>query len=477
MRARGSVDAARLLSYEKERAYMVNQAEEKLKTASIGKLFFSLALPAIISQFVNLLYNIVDRMFVGHIPQTGTTALTALGVCAPILTLVSSFAQLVSSGAAPLASISLGEGEREKANRILGNAFTAMLLMAAVLTAVLLLFTKPILTLFGASSATMPYAAAYLRIYACGNIFVLLTLGLNAFITAQGFAKISMKTVLLGAAINTILDPIFIYVFHLGVEGAALATVIAQGASAAWVLRFFLRNLGILRLRRRYMRLQPDVLFPALALGLAPFIMFATESLLVLTYNSSMLKYGGDLSVGMMTILTTLMQFLMLPAQGLAQGAQPIISYNYGAENAERVRQTFRWLILSAFCVTLMIFCLFMIYPKPIISIFTSDQSLINRTIWGIRIYFAAGILIGIQMASLQTLMALGKAGTSTFLSLLRKVFLLIPLIYLLPLFMANKVLAVIISEPIADVISVLTTIVIFTIQFRKTLRKMGKRY
>lgn len=448
--------------------------EKKLGTEPVGNLFVTLAIPSIISQIVNLLYSVVDRMYVGHISETGTISLTALGICVPIITLVSSFAQLVSSGAAPLASIQLGKKQKERAEQILGNSFTAMLLMAVILTVILLSFTKPILTIFGASESTMPYAAEYLRIYACGNAFVLLTLGLNAFITAQGFSKISMITVLIGATANIILDPIFIYIFKMGVSGAAYATIVSQALSVMWAFRFFMKRKGILELKIRYMRLRANIICPALVLGLAPFIMFATESILVLTYNSSLLKYGGDMAVGMMTILSTLMQFLMLPAQGLAQGAQPIISYNYGAGNAFRVKETFRLLIMAAFGVTLVIYLVFMFASKLVILPFTPDPILTEMTIWGIRIYFSAGVLIGIQMASLQSLMALGKAGASTFLSLLRKVFLLIPFIYSFPLFMENKVQAIILAEPIADVIAVLTTIIVFIFQFSRTLKNMA---
>ena len=450
--------------------------EQVMETEPVGKLFVSLAVPSVISQIVNLLYSAVDRMYVGHIPGNGTTALTALGVCVPIITLVSSFAQLVSSGAAPLASIYLGKGQKQHAEQILGNSFSAMVLMSIFLTAVLLCFTEPILTIFGASSATMPYAASYLRIYACGTIFVLLTLGLNAFITAQGFSKISMITVLVGAISNIILDLLFIYFFNIGVRGAACATILSQAISAAWAFRFFARHTGILELNIRHMKLRARIIFPALALGLAPFIMFATESVLVLTYNASLLRYGGDMAVGMMTILSTLMQFLMLPAQGLAQGAQPIISYNYGAGNAARVKEAFKRLISTAFGITLLIYILFLAGSKYVILPFTADAELTKLTVWGIRIYFSAGILIGIQMASLQTLMALGKAGTSTFLSLLRKVFLLIPFIYIFPGFIEDKVFAVILAEPVADVISVSATIIIFSIQFKRTLKECSKR-
>ena len=448
--------------------------EKKLETEPIGKLFISLAIPSIISQIVNLLYSVVDRMYVGYIPETGTIALTALGVCVPIITLVSSFAQLVSSGAAPLASIQLGCGQKSRAEQILGNSFTAMLLMAVALTAVLLLFTAPILKVFGASDSTMPYAAAYLRIYACGNIFVLLTLGLNAFITAQGFSKISMITVLIGAIANIILDPVFIYLLDMGVSGAAYATILSQALSAVWAFRFFIKHIGILELKTECMKLRSRVILPALALGLAPFIMFATESVLVLTYNSSLLKYGGDMAVGMMTILSTLMQFLMLPAQGLAQGAQPIISYNYGAGNTSRVYSTVKRLVGSAFIITLIIYLVFMFASRLVILPFTPDPELIERTVWGIRIYFATGVLIGIQMSLQQTLIALGKAGTASFLSLLRKVFLLIPFIYIFPHVLDNQVFAVILAEPVADVIAVLTTILVFIFQFRKIGKEQG---
>lgn len=453
--------------------YSGNDKEKELETAPVGKLFISLAIPSIISQIVNLLYSVVDRMYVGYIPETGTVALTALGVCVPVITLVSSFAQLVSSGAAPLASIQLGKGQKAQAEQILGNSFTAMLLMAIILTAVLLIFTEPILKVFGASGVTMPYAAAYLRIYACGNVFVLLTLGLNAFITAQGFSKISMITVLIGAVANIILDPVFIYFFDMGVSGAAYATVISQALSAGWAFRFFIKHIGILDLKIKYMQLRTRVILPALALGFAPFIMFATESVLVLAYNSSLLKYGGDMAVGMMTILATLMQFLMLPAQGLAQGAQPIISYNYGAGNARRVYLTVKRLVCSAFIITFIIYLVFMFASRLVILPFTPDPELTQITVWGIRIYFATGVLIGLQMALQQTLIALGKAGTASFLSMLRKVFLLIPFIYFFPKMLENKVFAVILAEPVADAIAVLTTVVVFTFQFTKTLKRM----
>lgn len=451
------------------------EKERRLGSAPVGGLFVSLAVPAVISQLVNLLYSVVDRMYVGHIADTGTLALTALGVCAPVITLVSSFAQLVSSGAAPLSSILLGRSEKDRAEQLLGNSFTAMLVMAVVLTGVMLLFAEPILSLFGASAATMPYAAAYLRIYACATVFVLLTLGLNAFIIAQGFSTAGMITVLIGAAANLILDPIFIFALGMGVRGAACATVLSQALSALWALRFLLRRRGLLDLRRTCLRPRASVLRPALALGLAPFAMFATESILVLSYNASLLRYGGDLAVGMMTILSTLMQFLMLIAQGLAQGAQPIISYNYGAGNGNRVRAAFRCLIVPTVGITLVIYGVFMLAPQWVILPFTADPALTELTAWGIRIYFSAGILIGIQMACLQTLMALGKAGASVFLSLLRKVFLLIPLIYLFPHLLQEKVFAVLLAEPVADVISVSVTMVLFAVQLRKTLAAVDR--
>ena len=326
----------------------MQKSKTSLATGNIGSLLFKMSLPAILAQIINLLYNMVDRMFIGRIPEIGALALTGVGVTFPIIILIAAFAALISMGAAPRASIMLGKNKYDEAENILGNAFTAQILVSIIITVVILLYSTEILMFLGASSDTIEYATAYLNIYALGTIFVQLTLGLNAFITAQGFAKVSMQTILIGAILNIILDPILIFGFKMGVSGAAFATIISQAISALWVVRFLLSDKTIIKLNRKYFKLKWSIIGPSLILGLSPFIMQSTESILAIVFNTSMQKYGGDLGVGTMTILTSVMQFSLLPLVGLTQGAQPIISYNYGANNLDRVKKTFILLLKVA---------------------------------------------------------------------------------------------------------------------------------
>ncbi len=444
--------------------------EEKLKSAPVGRLLFELAVPAITAQIVNVLYNMVDRMYIGHIEGIGAAALTGVGVTLPILTLISAFAALASMGGAPRASILLGQGNREDAERTLGGCACMLVVLALVLTAVFQLFGQPLLTLFGASEATLPYALDYLRIYVCGTLFVQLALGLNAFITAQGFARTSMLTVLIGAVLNIVLDPIFIFGLGMGVKGAALATILSQAVSAIWVIRFLSGPETILKLRIANVRLIPRIVLPCLALGLAPFIMQSTESLIAICFNTSLQKYGGDLAVGAMTIFTSVMQFSMLPIVGLTQGAQPIVSFNFGARNAARVRQTFRILLISCVTYSAALWLCIMAFPQVFAGMFTTDQSLIGLCRWAMRIYMGASIVMGVQLACQQTFIAIGNAKTSMFLAILRKIILLIPLIYLMPCLIADKVAAVFWAEPVADMLAVLTTVILFSIQFKKAV-------
>ena len=444
--------------------------EEKLKSAPVGRLLFELAVPAITAQIVNVLYNMVDRMYIGHIEGIGAAALTGVGVTLPILTLISAFAALASMGGAPRASILLGQGNREDAERTLGGCACMLVVLALLLTAVFQLFGQPLLTLFGASEATLPYALDYLRIYVCGTLFVQLALGLNAFITAQGFARTSMLTVLIGAVLNIVLDPIFIFGLGMGVKGAALATILSQAVSAIWVIRFLSGPETILKLRIANVRLIPRIVLPCLALGLAPFIMQSTESLIAICFNTSLQKYGGDLAVGAMTIFTSVMQFSMLPIVGLTQGAQPIVSFNFGARNAARVRQTFRILLISCVTYSAALWLCIMAFPQVFAGMFTTDQSLIGLCRWAMRIYMGASIVMGVQLACQQTFIAIGNAKTSMFLAILRKIILLIPLIYLMPCLIADKVAAVFWAEPVADMLAVLTTVILFSIQFKKAV-------
>lgn len=445
--------------------------EAKLGEDRIGGLLFKLALPAILAQVINLLYNLVDRMYIGHIAKVGSVALTGLGVTMPFIMCVSAFAALVSMGGAPRASIMMGRGNREEAERILGNCTSMLVIVAVIVTAVSQIWGTDILMLFGASESTLPYAWAYMQIYSIGTIFVQLALGLNAFINAQGFAKTGMLTVVIGAVCNIILDPIFIFGLHMGVRGAALATIISQGISCVWIVRFLLGRQTTLRIRKENLRIRPKTVGPCIALGVAPFIMQFTESVLNICFNTSLLKYGGDIAVGAMTILSSVMQMSMLPIQGLTQGAQPIIGFNYGAKKMDRVKKTFRLLLLSCVTFTAVIWLICMLLPQAFILIFTDQAELIAFTKWAMRIYMAVSLIFGVQISCQQTFIALGNAKTSVFLALLRKVLLLIPLIYILPAFMEDKLMAVFLAEPVADVIAVTTT----SILFYRTYRSLGK--
>ena len=445
--------------------------EANLGEDRIGGLLFKLALPAILAQVINLLYNLVDRMYIGHIAKVGSVALTGLGVTMPFIMCVSAFAALVSMGGAPRASIMMGRGNREEAERILGNCTSMLVIVAVIVTAVSPIWGTDILMLFGASESTLPYAWAYMQIYSIGTIFVQLALGLNAFINAQGFAKTGMLTVVIGAVCNIILDPIFIFGLHMGVRGAALATIISQGISCVWIVRFLLGRQTTLRIRKENLRIRPKTVGPCIALGVAPFIMQFTESVLNICFNTSLLKYGGDVAVGAMTILSSVMQMSMLPIQGLTQGAQPIIGFNYGAKKMDRVKKTFRLLLLSCVTFTAVIWLICMLLPQAFILIFTDQAELIAFTKWAMRIYMAVSLIFGVQISCQQTFIALGNAKTSVFLALLRKVLLLIPLIYILPAFMEDKLMAVFLAEPVADVIAVTTT----SILFYRTYRSLGK--
>ena len=452
----------------------MKEDKDFLAKEPIGKLLLKLALPTVAAQIINMLYNIVDRIYIGHIEGVGAMALTGVGVCMPIIMIVTAFAALVGNGGAPRASIFMGKGENDSAEKTLGNCFTLQIIISVVLTAVLLIWNRDLLMAFGASENTIEYAVSYMNIYAIGTIFVQLTLGMNAFITAQGFAKTGMLSVLIGAVANIILDPIFIFGFGLGVRGAALATIISQAASCAWVLIFLFGKKTVLKIRVKNLGLQSKIILPSIALGLATFIMQASESVISVCFNSSLLKYGGDIAVGAMTILTSVMQFAMLPLQGLGQGAQPIISYNYGAKNVGRVKKAF-WLLLK---VSLgyagLLWAFIMIFPQGFAGMFTSDPELLVFTKTALRIYTACLFLFGIQMACQMTFTSLGKAGSSIIVAVMRKFILLIPLIYIMPAILReNKAVAVYMAEPIADFLAVTFTAVLFFFQFRKCLRQI----
>lgn len=444
-----------------------------LGTQPVGKLLFKLSLPTVIAQIVNMLYNIVDRIYIGHMPGDGSLALTGVGVCLPIIMIISAFAAFVSAGGAPRASISMGKGDNGSAEKILGGCFFMQIIISAVLTALLLIFDRDLLLAFGASENTIEYAVDYMNIYAIGTVFVQLTLGMNAFITAQGFANIGMVTVMIGAVSNIVLDPIFIFGLHMGVRGAALATIISQCVSCVWVVAFLFGKKTILRLKAKNFFVSPKIILPCITLGLATFIMQSSESVISVCFNSSLLKYGGDIAVGAMTILTSVMQFAMLPLQGLAQGAQPISSYNFGARNAARVRQTFFALLKASLTYSVILWGGIMLFPKAFAGIFTPDAELLAFTAKALRIYCGALFIFGIQIACQMTFVSIGNAPCSIIVAILRKFVLLIPLIFILPHILPDRTMAVYTAEPVADTLAVIFTMVMFGTQFRKALKKL----
>ncbi|MBC5682668.1 MATE family efflux transporter [Ruminococcus hominis] len=445
---------------------------QAMETEKIPRLLAQLAIPAVVAQIINLLYNIVDRIYIGHISGVGAAALTGVGLFTPILMLINAFAMLAGSGGAPRAAISMGKKDNKTAEQILGNCFALLVLMAIILTIIFFILAPKLLTLFGASAKTLPYAVAYARIYILGSIFVLIVLGMNPFITTQGFAKISMLTTIIGAVINIILDPIFIFVFNLGVRGAAIATVLSQAVGAIWILRFLSGEKTILHLKKENFRLQKDIILPCLALGVSTFVMLSTESILSISFTSSLSRYGGDIAVGAMTIITSISQLATLPLQGICQGGQPIMSYNFGAGNKDRVKKAFftQFKVCAIFTT---LFCIIVTaFPRLFAGIFSNNTELITYTAWALRIYMAGIFSLGFQVCCQQSFMALGQAKVSLLLACLRKLILLIPLIFILPLFIQNKVFAVFLAEPISDILAAIITTITFLSRFNKILDK-----
>ena len=451
----------------------MGENKEMLGTAPIGKLLFKLAVPTVVAQLINMLYNIVDRIYIGHIPNEGSLALTGVGVCMPIIMIISAFAALIASGGAPKASILMGEGDYNSAEKIMGGCFSLQLIISVILTAVLLIWNKDLLLMFGASENTITYATNYMTIYAMGTLFVQLTLGMGAFITAQGFAKTGMTTVIIGAVSNIILDPLFIFAFGMGVRGAAIATIISQAISCVWVLSFLVGKKTHLKLKKENLRINTKLVFPCIALGTATFIMQSSESVISVCFNSSLLKYGGDIAVGAMTILTSVMQFAMLPMQGVAQGAQPILSYNYGAKNAERVKKTFKLLLITCLSYSFVIWGAIMLFPQMFAGIFSPSVELIDFTAKALRIYCGVLCIFGIQIACQMTFVSIGNAPCSIIVAVVRKFVLLLPLIYLMPQIITDKTMGVYTAEPVADIIAVTFTAILFTIQFKKALKSL----
>lgn len=451
----------------------MERKNEFLGTEPVKGLLFRLAIPTVAAQLINMLYNIVDRIYIGHMPGEGDLALTGVGVCLPIILIVSAFAALVGSGGGPRASIAMGRKAYAEAEKIMGGCLAFLVMISVVLTAVLLLWSRPLLLAFGASENTIGYAVSYMSVYAVGTIFVQLTLGMNPFITAQGFTRMGMMTVLIGAGLNILLDPLFIFGFGMGVRGAALATILSQGVSCVWVLWFLRGRKSVLQLKKENIRLNFRVVGPCVALGVAPFIMQASESVIAVCFNASLLRYGGDVAVGAMTILTSVMQFAMMPLQGLASGAQPIISYNYGAGSEARVRETFRLLLRVSLIYSFALWALVQLFPGVFAGIFTSDEVLRAFAADALRIYCGVICLFGIQVACQMTFVSLGMAGSSVLVAVMRKFVLLLPLIYIMPQLMADKTRAVYTAEPVADFLAVSFTAVLFFFRFRKTMKEI----
>ena len=446
--------------------------ENDLGRDPIGRLLLRLAIPTVTAQLVNALYNIVDRIYIGHIPGEGDLALTGLGVCFPVIMFVSAISALVGMGGGSRAVVRMGEGRLDQANAILGSCSALLVLLGAAAAVFFLAVQEPMLYLFGATEETIGYAMDYLTIYLLGSVFVELSLGLNYFITAQGFSTMGMATVLIGAVVNIVLDPVFIFGLHMGVKGAALATITAQGVSALWVAAFLVGKRTRLRIQRRYLRPSRAVLAPVLTLGLSPFIMNATESLINIAFNASLKAYGGNPAVGAMTICSSVMQVFYLLLQGLAQGAQPIIGFNYGAGSLDRVKKAFRLLFASALAFSTAAWALLELFPGVFVALFNNKPELVEVAVWSLRAYAGGLFMLGVQNACQQTFLALGQSRISLFLALLRKIILLIPLILILPRFLENQVLAVFLAEPAADILAASVTGALFFRRFPRILEQ-----
>ena len=447
---------------------------EDMGSGSVKRWMVKMAVPAVIGQVVNLLYNIVDRIYIGHISGIGGSALTGVGLFTPILMLITAFAMLAGAGGAPRAAIAMGKGSREEAEKIMANCFTVLLILAVILTAVFSVFLPSLLRLFGASDVTLPYGTTYGRIYILGSIFVLTVMGMNPFLTTQGFSRMSMMTTVIGAGINIVLDPIFIFVLDLGVAGAALATVLSQAVSAVWILKFLTGKKTLLKLKPGNMTLERKIIAPCLGLGVSSFVMVSTESLLSISFTSSLSRYGGDVAVGAMTVLTSINQLITMPMQGVCQGGQPLMSFNYGAKKLNRVKEAFLCQFLTCVTYTAVFWSLLMLFPNAFAGIFTSDTALVEYTAWAIRVFLAGCFSVGFQLSCQQAFVALGQAKTSLIMACLRKLILLIPLIFILPLFFENQAFAVFLAEPVSDILSAVVTTAVFARFFRK-LMKEGK--
>ncbi len=412
-----------------------------------------LAVPMTLAQLINVLYNIIDRIYIGRIPEDATLALTGLGLCLPIISMVIAFANLFGMGGAPLCSIERGRGNEEEAEKIMGNSFVLLIVSGILLTALGLIFKKPMLYLFGASDKTYPFADQYLSIYLLGSVFVMIGLGMNSFINSQGFGTIGMMTVLVGAAANIVLDPIFIFALDMGVRGAALATIISQFLSALWIVFFLIGKKTILRLKLSAFRLKRYRVKSITALGMSGFTMSVTNSLVQIMYNSSLQHYGGDLYVGIMTVINSVREVISMPVNGLTNGSQPVMGFNYGAGEYKRVKQAIKFTSVVAIVYTTFMWIMVHSFPEFFIRIFNQDGELLEAGIPSMRIYYFGFFLMSLQFAGQSVFVALGKARRAVFFSIFRKVVIVIPLILLLPVILGNGAFGVLMAEPISNLI------------------------
>lgn len=437
-------------------------------TEKIPRLMIQMAIPSIIAQVINILYNIVDRIYIGHISGVGAAALTGVGLTFPIITLISAFSAFVGTGGAPLASIWMGKNDKKHAEKILGTGVFMLLCFSVVLMVLFLIFQRPLLYAFGASDATIGYAMEYLTIYLLGTVFVEIALGLNPFIIAQGRSTTAMMSIVIGAVINIVLDPVFIFVFHMGVKGAAIATVISQAVSAAWNVKALVDKKAVLKIIPSCIRPELRVMGQIFSLGISPFIMRSTESLISIVLNHQLQKFGGDLYVGSLTIMQSVMQLFSAPLNGYTQGVQPIVSYNFGAGKFDRVKTTYRYMIAGSFLISFLTAASAMIFPEFYAMMFTNEQELITLTGKVMPIFMTGMLIFGLQNGIQPTFLGLGQAKISLFIALLRKVILLVPLALIFPNFFG--VMGVYYAEPVADIISALTASILFLCNIKKIL-------
>lgn len=442
--------------------------EGLLGSERLSKLMFKMAIPSIVAQVINILYNIVDRIYIGHIPNASSDALTGVGIAFPIVTFISAFSALVGAGGAPLSAIWQGKKNTEHAEKILGNGVSLLIFFSVLLMVVFYLFMEPLLYLFGASENTIGYAATYTSIYLLGTVFVELSLGLNAYIISQGAAKTGMISVVIGAVINIVLDPVFIFIFDMGVAGAALATVISQFVSAVWVVTFLVSKKAVLKIRFKYLKPDWSIIKSVMALGISPFVMRSTESLVTISLNSGMQTYGGDIYVGSITIMQSILQMCYAPLAGFTQGVQPIISYNFGAGKFDRVKRTYRIMIIICTAFSFVTTSAVMIFPKFFAGLFTNLAELITLCGQKMPLFIAGMLLFGAQQGIQPTFMALGQAKLSLFVATLRKIILLVPLAIILPIFLGTN--GVYLAEPISDFTSATVAIILFFVNIKKIL-------